>query len=212
MILSVTLSVVAAARVRQSAIDATGATGDRAATEDRLARAAVRLIERNGVLAGLNLREVAEEAGMNRGLIYHYFGNRRELLRAAIGRIVAVDRTAEDARALPFRRRRRRMFDVLAAAPGFARLTALLALDGDDRFEPFPRLEASVDDLRREVETGRLPADTDVIAVHAVTSAAMRGYAVYRDAFARSLDIPVAELDRRASVVFERMLTGLEPR
>jgi hypothetical protein len=28
--------------------------------------------ERNGVLAGLNLREVAAEAGVNRGLVYHY--------------------------------------------------------------------------------------------------------------------------------------------
>ena len=34
------------------------------------------LIRRNGVLAGLNLREVADRAGVNRGNIYHYFGSR----------------------------------------------------------------------------------------------------------------------------------------
>ena len=38
-------------------------------------------IERDGVLAGLNLQEVADEAGVNRGLVYRYFGSRRELLR-----------------------------------------------------------------------------------------------------------------------------------
>src|SRR5262245_36628667 len=57
---------------------------DRAATEQALQKAALALLERNGVLAGLNLREVAEEAGVNRGLVYHYFGSRRALLRAAL--------------------------------------------------------------------------------------------------------------------------------
>ena len=38
------------------------------------------------MLGGLNLREVAEAAGVNRGNIYHYFGSRQELLRAAINR------------------------------------------------------------------------------------------------------------------------------
>src|SRR5215475_1197825 len=42
---------------------------DRAATEAALQKAALSLVERNGVLAGLNLREVAEEAGVNRGLV-----------------------------------------------------------------------------------------------------------------------------------------------
>ena len=55
-------------------------------TERRLIDAALDLIRSNGVLAGLNLREVAEAAGVNRGNIYHYFGSRRDLLRAAIAR------------------------------------------------------------------------------------------------------------------------------
>ena len=59
---------------------------NRAETERRLIDAALDLIRRNGVLAGLNLREVAAAAGVNRGNIYHYFGSRQELLRAAISR------------------------------------------------------------------------------------------------------------------------------
>jgi AcrR family transcriptional regulator len=57
---------------------------NRVATESALQKAALLLLERNGVLAGLNLRQVADEAGVNRGLVYHYFGSRRDLLRAAL--------------------------------------------------------------------------------------------------------------------------------
>lgn len=42
----------------------------RAETERRLIDAALDLIRRNGVLTGLNLREVADGAGVNRGNIY----------------------------------------------------------------------------------------------------------------------------------------------
>ncbi|HAM48545.1 MAG TPA: TetR family transcriptional regulator, partial [Alphaproteobacteria bacterium] len=48
---------------------------DRGASEAALEAAALRLLRRHGVLAGLNLREVADEAGVNRGLVYHYFGS-----------------------------------------------------------------------------------------------------------------------------------------
>ena len=58
----------------------------RAETERRLIDVALEQIRDKGVLAGLNLREVAEGAGVNRGNIYHYFGSRQELLRAAINR------------------------------------------------------------------------------------------------------------------------------
>ncbi|MBT5011064.1 MAG: helix-turn-helix transcriptional regulator, partial [Gammaproteobacteria bacterium] len=58
----------------------------RAETERRLIEVALELIQKNGVLAGLNLRQVAEGAGVNRGNIYHYFGSRQDLLRAAINR------------------------------------------------------------------------------------------------------------------------------
>ena len=58
----------------------------RADTEQKLIDVALELIRNKGVLAGLNLREVADGAGVNRGNIYHYFGSRQELLRSAINR------------------------------------------------------------------------------------------------------------------------------
>ena len=58
----------------------------RAETEEKLITVALGIIRDKGVLAGLNLREVADGAGVNRGNIYHYFGSRQELLRVAISR------------------------------------------------------------------------------------------------------------------------------
>ena len=55
----------------------------RANTEQKLIDVALDLIRQRGVLAGLNLKEVAEAAGVNRGNIYHYFGSRQERLTPA---------------------------------------------------------------------------------------------------------------------------------
>jgi AcrR family transcriptional regulator len=60
---------------------ASGPSMDSELTAQTLERAARELLERNGVLGGLNLREVADHAGVNRGLVYHCFGSRRDLLR-----------------------------------------------------------------------------------------------------------------------------------
>ena len=83
----------------------------RAETEQRLIEVALELIREKGILSGLNLREVAEGAGVNRGNIYHYFGSRRELLRAAINRgfKTIVDRIKPSARTKHFVQRRSAM-------------------------------------------------------------------------------------------------------
>ena len=89
------------------------ATRNRAETEQRLIDVAIDLIRQNGVLAGLNLREVADGAGVNRGNIYHYFGSRRELLRAAIARRFEAMAKVLDTRKkprTPFVERRLRAF------------------------------------------------------------------------------------------------------
>src|SRR4051812_47457639 len=66
---------------------------DREGTEAALLDAALELIERDGILAGLNMQETADAAGVNRGLIHHYFGSRRALLRAALDRGLDTFRT-----------------------------------------------------------------------------------------------------------------------
>src|SRR5690606_11848510 len=64
----------------------------REATEQALIEAALTLLRERGILAGVNLREIAEEAQVTRGLAYHYFGSRQELLRAAAKREIARPR------------------------------------------------------------------------------------------------------------------------
>jgi AcrR family transcriptional regulator len=51
---------------------------------DDLARAAVKVIDREGI-EGATLREIAREAGYSTGVLGHYFGSRDEVLVAALG-------------------------------------------------------------------------------------------------------------------------------
>src|SRR5438477_8248495 len=110
-------------------------SADRARTEQALEDAALRLLEREGVLSGLNLQKVADEAGVNRGLVYHYFGSRRDLLRKALRR----NAQAWGANIGPFlelspRDRARMFLRAMIQYPRTAKLVLLLAIDGDRTF------------------------------------------------------------------------------
>jgi AcrR family transcriptional regulator len=58
----------------------------RADAEAVLERAALALLQESGALAGLNPGEVADRAGINRGLFNHHYGSRQDLLRFALDR------------------------------------------------------------------------------------------------------------------------------
>ncbi len=187
-------------------------TVSRAETEAQLEDAALAMLRRDGVLAGLNLREVADEAGVNRGLVYHYFGSRRDLLRAALRkdarrRLDAV----RSGGALPFVARWRRFLRVMTAEREMLELMTLLVLDRDTGLRTMPLRKETHDLLVADVEAGQLSADSDLDGVHVALVSLTWGYLTYRDAFARELAIPAEELDERVGVVFERMLRGLAP-
>src|SRR5688500_616630 len=108
---------------------------DRARTEQALEDAALRLLEREGVLSGLNLQRVADEAGVNRGLVYHYFGSRRDLLRKALRRnAMGWGTHIGEFLALPRRERARMFLRTMIQYPRTAKLVLLLAIDGDRTF------------------------------------------------------------------------------
>ena len=120
-----------------------GAFHDREATEAALVAAAVELAERDGVLAGLNLREVSDRAGVNRALVYQYFGSRRGLLRAALYQQAAAniqDAAQAGGAAAAFRRARGALLLDDASRPAPVRLMTTLLLDGDERARLMPRL------------------------------------------------------------------------
>lgn len=187
-------------------------TPDRAATEAALEAAALRLLQRDGVLAGLNLREVADEAGVTRPLVYHYFGTRQDLLRAAL-RSDARRRFGEVAEtaALPFRARIARFVRTMVRHRRAVGLVTLLVQDGDKALRTMPMRDGTVAVLRADVEQGDLAADTDLEAVHVATVSLTYGYVLYRERFAAEMGVGVTELDERFLAVVDRMLAGLEP-
>ncbi|HEX7134146.1 MAG TPA: TetR family transcriptional regulator [Iamia sp.] len=186
------------------------ATSDRT-TREALMDAALDQIEERGVLAGLNLREVAAAAGVTTANIYHLFGSRQGLLRAALGREAAALATPlEEASRLGFVDRRLRMFDAIVGAPTL-RLTALLALDGDPDYSPLPFVEASQAWHAELAATGGLDPDVDAEALHLLGVATSIGVAIYAEAAARQLDTDPDELTARVRAVLARLLGSVVP-
>ncbi len=185
---------------------------DKAATEAALEAAALRLLNRDGVLAGLNLREVAAEAEVNRGLVYHYFGSRRNLLRSAL-RADARRRFAEVAESadLPLRERFSRFVQAMVRHRRAVGLATLLVQDGDLSLRTMPLRESTLQVLQRDVDQGHLD-EVDLDAVHVAMVSLTYGFVLYRERFAAELGVGVSDLDLRFTAIADRMLSGLEPR
>lgn len=182
-----------------------------ATTRERLMEAALDYLASHGVLGGLNLRVIAEQVGVTPANIYHYFGSRRGLLRAALTR--EAQRLAppiETVEGLPFEQRRLRMFDEITKRPEL-RLGALLALDDDPDYAPLPFMQRTTAQYQAQRDAGLLPDDLDVIAAHLLTLAASIGVAIYRDAVARQLGVDPAQLTERTRAILARLLSGLNP-
>lgn len=182
----------------------------RAETEQRLIDVALELIRSNGVLAGLNLREVAEGAGVNRGNIYHYFGSRQELLRTAINRRfdAVVDSLVASKRNVPFVERRSNVFRAKDTIND-SQLRALLVLDGDDSVDPMPQYESAISRLRQDVIDGDIHRDHDLEALHATLTALSRGYRIFRLPIAKRIGISAKELDTRVTRIVRTWLEAM---
>lgn len=194
------------------------ASQDRGATERALQDAALRLLDQHGVLAGLNLREVAAEAGVNRGLVYHYFGSRAALLRQALHenarqRIGAISAAKDQ----PFKERVLHYWRTIVGYPREVRLITLLLLDsknavfdgpGSPRLTPVRK--ETIAALRKDQSSGLIDADVDVDGLHAAIVALVSGYTLYRGELARTANLTTATLDKKVEGVIERMLDGLQ--
>ena len=181
---------------------------NRAETERRLIESALDLIRRNGVLAGLNLRQVADGAGVNRGNIYHYFGSRRELVRTAIARRFerVIDSLLDGRRRTRFVERRLRTFR-LADSIQDSQFRALLVIDGDETVDPMPRFEDALNALQQDVKEGDIHEGHDLEALQVALSALSRGYRIFRKPFATRVKAKADDLDERVARI---LLTWLE--
>jgi AcrR family transcriptional regulator len=183
--------------------------GTRKDTESALVAAALRLLERDRILAGINLREVAAEAGVNHGQIYQYFGTRQALLRAAIADLLSRGYPVRAKHwELPYTERKRAMWKWGLENSNVLKLHALLALD-DEETDIFPDLDLTRRALDRDKATGALPPDADALVIHALSNIVYFGYNIFRKAIARKLGIPLGELDQRAEKVYNLMLEGV---
>jgi AcrR family transcriptional regulator len=171
-----------------------------------LESAALDLVRENGILAGLNLREVADRIGVNRGLVYHYFGSRRDLLRSALRRRGGqlASRLTQGREGRRFRERLLADFREVAATPEGYRLITLLVLDGDPRVRTVPMRDQSLGLLRADVERGDLPEDTDIEALWITLVSLISAYSLFRERFASEFAIPAGELDDRVAAVLDQ--------
>jgi AcrR family transcriptional regulator len=184
----------------------------RADTERRLIDVALALIRDNGVLAGLNLRQVAEGAGVNRGNIYHYFGSRQELLRAAINRqfeAIVKSLTRNQVKAGFVARRLRPFRSTVSNDTNDSMLRALLVLDGDQTVDPIPLYEAGLSQLREDVSAGDIDDGHDLEALQVALSAMLRGYRIFRLPYAKRVGITPRELDARVSNIVSTWLEAM---
>ncbi len=185
------------------------ATMDREATELSLERAALALLERYGVLAGLNLREVADEAGVNRGLVYHYFGNRQQLLRAALRRDTR-ERLASimSAQTASLGERVTSRYRAVIEHRESIKLLTLLALDGDSHVRVVYARQTTIPELAAAMERGEIPHDMSPAALQVAVNALTFGYALFRQRYSNELDIPPEQLDDEVEKAFYRLVFG----
>ncbi|HVV20906.1 MAG TPA: helix-turn-helix domain-containing protein [Pseudonocardiaceae bacterium] len=183
---------------------------DRARTEADLLEATFDLLQRDGIFAGLNLQEVADRAKVNRGQIYQYFGDRRQLLRAAVAyRAREWAASAKHHWEASFLGRRTAMFRSALANPGSTLVEALLAIDGDPDYHALPEIDRTRAALERDQKTGDLPPHADAVAMHAFMVAAYKGYLIFRTAMARDLGVTVTELDARILAVHDEVAESM---
>lgn len=170
--------------------------------------AALAHLEDQGVLGGLNLREIADRVGVTPANIYHYFGSRRGLLRAALHREMGrLTGAIGEASAMELTAQRLAMFDAITSVPEL-RLGALLAMDRDPEYEPLPFLDATLAGYQRRIDAGDLPADCDVLALHLLTLATSIGVALYLDPVARQVGEDADALVGRVRAVLALLLDG----
>jgi AcrR family transcriptional regulator len=167
-------------------------------TDRALERAALRLLTGGRLLAGFTLQQVGDEAGVTKGLVYHYFGDRQALLRSAL-RHGAME--LQDAiRAIPYSSYDRRIGAFAKAAlvyPAAVQLMTLLLIDRDPRLHFMPLRGLMMQNFERDVGEGRLPANADFEALLGLQNSLVYGYVLFRDGMARQMGVERSVLDSR---------------
>lgn len=148
---------------------------------DEVRQALLEAATRQFVAKGLraSLRDIANDANVNLGLIHHHFGNKDDLLRAVFDDlsrqgIAMVDVTDPGSAT-------RSLFELSMRMPGFARLAAWLMMDEDG---------AVFDDRNALIEALRDNADGDEHRVNLMLAlTVLYGWTVFGDFLAGVFEV-----------------------
>lgn len=192
---------------------------DPVATKAALLQAAVTEYAAKG-FAGARIDEIAQRAGVNKQLVYHYYGSKDELYRAALEHVYAGIREREKALHLsdlpPLAAMERLIgfsFDYLAEHPEFIALLNdenrhdARHIRGSERLEQMhsPLVSLIAETLERGVAEGVFRDDLEPVQLY--VSIAGLSYFFFSNnrtlstIFGRRLDAPKAVAERRRHVV-----------
>lgn len=170
----------------------------REATEDAILGATISLVADHGA-DGFTLSDVAERAGVNRALIYHYFEDRDRLLNRAMER--AVERSREGRPAVGLLTTAQ-VLETFARDPEMDRFFLRFLTSGMWPPAIVERFTSVIEEAERL--KARRGFDFDVTMAVATTALAVMAWRCAREQCAAALGILLTEADRR----FLEVLTG----
>jgi AcrR family transcriptional regulator len=189
------------ARVEPAAPDAPPAGSDE--PRDRLIAATLRLLVSRPV-AGVSVRDIAAEAGVNHGLVHRHFGSKDGLIRAAVERAskLVYQGAATPVRASWF-------FDRLREHPELAILVARACLDGPKELlaiaAPPPELLKKLADRLAPMLKAIGGGNVDAYFANAVWTSALLGWFIFKPMLTAGYRVPAA-----ADEMFSAMLANLD--
>ena len=165
----------------------------RQATRKAILEATSQIIAEQGA-GTFPLSIVARRAGVNRSLIYHYFGNRDTLIVQAIEHIMSRYKEARPQGGAEDLERNARMH---IEHPEIGRFLFQILLSGRQLPDLWPRLKSAIEAIEEFQQQHAPDRPFDPTFVTIFLSLAQLSWAFSRGEFARLLGISVAEADER---------------
>jgi TetR/AcrR family transcriptional regulator, repressor for neighboring sulfatase len=139
-------------------------------------------------LDSITVRDVAQRAGVNHGLVHRYFGSKAALIDAAVAQL-----SAELHRGNPEGRTSATTFDMLLRQPEIAQLVARACLDPEPDIlraaaPPRARLDEIVAPIGRALTAAGVTLDPYV--ANALASAALLGWVFFRPLLKHGFGLP----------------------
>jgi AcrR family transcriptional regulator len=149
-------------------------------TRDLLIRAVMELLPDHPADV-LSVRDIAQRAGVNHGLVHRYFGSKEALVREALSRTSAQVHAVD-----PFERGMTAWsWALVRERPELARVLARMCLDGPKDLlahaaPPPERIDAFVAPVRALLERAGLAGQVDPYLLNALGCATLLGWAIFR--------------------------------